>query len=172
MRIPRRTRFLSLLLVLVAWPSIASAEAFCDLTLTGGDTLPAWSVPIIHFEHELEAPRDTAASPDSKEPGHGRFMTTKPIDKSSPELMEAFAAGRTLPGRVLIDCETETAEGEQQYYTIELVNASIASIRVEMNNNEATGAILVEEIGFTYDAIEHHAPGRQGGHMTVFHDYR
>ena len=90
--------------------------------------------------------------------------------------MEALATGEVLRGRVILECVTQSADGETHHNSIDLVDATIPSIRPEMlfdgdsTRTLSAGPVLIEEIGYTDEAVEHRGPGRQGGHMTVIWD--
>ena len=177
MAISIRSRCLSFLLLLIALPAIGHADTICDLTLPAMGRADEKVIPTLGWEHEILSPRDTTPTTSSGERQHEPFVVVKAVDDSSADLMEAFYSGEVLPDRVLLDC-TGTEDGQEtHHFTIELVDATVSRIRMEMlSDRETVGSFadspqMVEEIELTYEAIEYRF-SRQGGHMTVVEDYQ
>lgn len=88
---------------------------------------------------------------------HKPIFILKEVDRASPQLWEALVNNENLTQWELKFWSTSTTGKEKQTYTIELVNASIASIREYMPDNEDPAKAnlpLLEEISFTYQKIE------------------
>lgn len=92
---------------------------------------------------------------------HKPLTILKEVDKSSPLLWNALIRNENLPTWQLKFWRPSLvgASGtgaEEQYYTVDLVNASIASIREYMLQNNVPANVALpsmEEITFTYQKI-------------------
>lgn len=127
----------------------------------GPVTLPGReNTMLVHsFSHQITSPRDPASGLATGRRQHQPLQILKEIDKASPLLLAAFVSNETLVDWALQFWETaaDAGGGEKREYTIRLTNASIASIRESMNDNEdpVAGTLpLREEISFTYQKIE------------------
>ena len=94
------------------------------------------SILVIAVNHEVESPRDAASGLPSGKRQHKPLTITKDVDKSSPLLMAAFTQNENITDLALRFWRPSRSGREHQYYTIELSNASISSIRLEMLNNQ------------------------------------
>ncbi len=114
------------------------------------------------YSHEIASPRDAASGLPTGRRMHKPFVITKELDKSSPILYNVMVTNETLTEFELKFFAANlgsrvNAGAEVNHYTIKLTNASIASIRSVMrNNNDAELAKfpVEEEISFTYQKIE------------------
>ena len=118
-------------------------------------------IAIIAVSHEVVSPRDPASGLPTGRRQHKPFVLTKELDVSSPKLAAALADNENLTSFVLRFWRPTLVGGvagaEQQYYTVTLTNANVASIRVEMLNNkypENTNLAVREHVAFTYQRIE------------------
>ncbi|MEM6930953.1 MAG: Hcp family type VI secretion system effector [Myxococcota bacterium] len=93
-------------------------------------------IEIYGWSHEIISPRDAASGLPTGRRQHKPITLTKPIDKATPLLAGAHVNNETLTSVVLRAYEPNAAGVEEQYYTIELINASIVGIRAEMLNNK------------------------------------
>ena len=87
---------------------------------------------------------------------HGVFTITKELDKSSPLIMNVLTNNENVATWELRFWQPSKTGVEVQYYTIQLVNASIAGIRTEMLNNkypENMQHLEREHVSFTYQKI-------------------
>ncbi len=88
------------------------------------------------LEHEVISPRDAASGLPTGKRQHKPIRILKAIDKASPGLMSALTNNENLT-EVKLEFWRPSATGvEEQYYTIELVNASIAGIYSAQFNNK------------------------------------
>jgi type VI secretion system secreted protein Hcp len=119
------------------------------------------SIMVIAVSHEIISPRDPASGLPTGKRMHKPFVITKELDKSSPLLYSVLTQNENIPDWKLEfwTPQLSAAGGvgaEKQHYTVELVNANIASISMRMLNNknpELTRYAEFEEIAFTYQKI-------------------
>ena len=117
------------------------------------------SILVHSFSQEIISPRDAASGLPTGKRQHKPVIILKEIDKSSPPLWTVLVNNETLITWELQMWETGVAPsgGEKQVYSIKLTNASIASIREYMMDNEdpsRTKVPLHEQISFTYQKIQ------------------
>ena len=114
------------------------------------------SIMVIAFEHEVVAPRDAASGLPTGKRQHKPITICKEVDKSTPLLASALYHNENIPTWTLRFWRPSRSGQEVQFYTIELLNASIASIRSEMLNNKYPENMQHAEreyISFTYQKI-------------------
>lgn len=120
------------------------------------------SIMVIAVSHEIVSPRDPASGLPTGKRMHKPFVITKELDKSSPILYNILVNNENVPKWKLefwtpqIKANTGTGV-EVQHFTVELVNANIASISFRMLNNKNPDLMRYaeyEEIAFTYQKIE------------------
>lgn len=114
------------------------------------------TVMVIAFSHEVVSPRDAASGLPTGKRMHKPLVITKEVDRSTPLLYNALVTNETLT-EVKIKFWRPSASGaEQQFYTIELMNASIASMSTKMLNNKHPDLMKYaeyDEIAFAYQKI-------------------
>ncbi len=111
---------------------------------------------IIGFSHEIVCPRDVANGLPTGKRHHKPVCVTKAIDKSTPIALNILTNNENITEWRLDFYKPSRAGKEVQYYSIELVNASVASIRSEMLNNkyaENTNHEVREHIAFCYQKV-------------------
>ena len=114
------------------------------------------SIMVIAFDHSIKSPRDAASGLPTGKRQHGPLTIVKEIDKSSPLLMQALSNNEGITTFRLDFWQPSATGQEVQYYTIELENASIAQIKVQMLNNRNPENMQYrefEEISFCYQKI-------------------
>jgi type VI secretion system secreted protein Hcp len=119
------------------------------------------SIMVIAVSHEIVSPRDPASGLPTGKRQHKPIVITKELDKSSPLLYSVLTQNENVPEWKLEfwTPQLNAAGGvgaEKQHYTMELVNANIASIAFRMLNNknpELTRYAEYEEVAFTYQKI-------------------
>jgi type VI secretion system secreted protein Hcp len=119
------------------------------------------SIMVIAVSHEIVSPRDPASGLPTGKRMHKPFVITKELDKSSPLLYNVLVNNENVPEWKLEfwTPQLSAAGGvgaEKQHYTVELMNANVASISFRMLNNknpELTRYAEFEEIAFTYQKI-------------------
>ena len=114
-------------------------------------------IMVIAVEHGVESPRDRASGMPTGKRMHKPIVIVKEVDKSSPLLYNALVTSENIQEWELQFFRPNPTGVEQQFYTIKLTNANIASINFHMLNNknpELMKYAEYEEVAFTYQRIE------------------
>lgn len=114
------------------------------------------SIMVIGFNHEVISPRDAASGLPTGKRQHKPIVITKEMDKATPLLFHALVTNENIPEWELRFWQPSASGKEVQYYTIQLINASIAAIRTEMLNNKYPENMQHKErehISFCYQKI-------------------
>jgi type VI secretion system secreted protein Hcp len=114
------------------------------------------TMEVIGFNHEVKSPRDAASGLPTGKRQHKPIILTKAVDKATPLLMNILTNNENITEWTLRCWRPSRSGKEEQYYTIELVNASIASIQIEQLNNKYPENMrheVREHIAFTYQKI-------------------
>jgi len=135
----RKLTYWSLAIILISTqPSFAALNAYLKLTgetqgeikgsvtQTGREDL----ILIIGYDHILTSSRDPATCFPTGT-NHQPLQITKEIDLSTPFLLTAFANNERLYDFTLRFWRPSQSGAEEQYYTIELLNARIVGIHQE-----------------------------------------
>jgi type VI secretion system secreted protein Hcp len=107
------------------------------------------TITVESVSHEVLSPRDAASGLPTGKRQHKPFVITKPVDRSSPQLMTMLTNNENISTWELKVYEPGS-KGETLIYTIKLTNANISSIRLV---TDADGN-LDEIVSFTYQKIE------------------
>jgi len=114
------------------------------------------SIMVIGFSHEVVSPRDAASGLPTGKRQHKPFSIIKEIDKSTPLLMNVLVNNENIKDWELRFWQPSKSGKEVQFYTVQLLNASIASIRAELLNNRYPENMQHKErehIAFCYQKI-------------------
>ena len=114
------------------------------------------SIMVIAASHEVVSPRDAASGLPTGKRQHKPFVITKEVDKSTPLLYRALVDNENILEWRLQYWQPSASGKEQQHYMVELINASIASIRHEMLNNKYPENMQHKErehVSFCYQKI-------------------
>ncbi len=114
------------------------------------------SIQVIAYSHEIKSPRDAASGLPTGKRQHGPLTITKEIDKSTPLLLSAMINNENISSLELRFWQPSKSGKEEQFYTIELVNASISNIEAEMLNNKYPENMQHKErehVSFCYQKI-------------------
>ncbi len=123
------------------------------------------SIMVIAVSHEIVSPRDPASGLPTGKRMHKPFVITKELDKSSPLLYSALVNNENImkwsldhytPQMKVQGGISGTSGTEVNHYTVELVNANVASINFRMANNRNPDLMKYseyEEVAFTYQKI-------------------
>jgi type VI secretion system secreted protein Hcp len=114
------------------------------------------SILVHAFSNEIDSPRDPASGLPTGKRMHKPITILKEVDRASPPLWEVLVTNENLTQWELKFWATDATGIEKQTYTIDLTNASIASIREFMPDNAVPAKItlpLLEELSFTYQKI-------------------
>lgn len=94
------------------------------------------SIMVVGFSHEIDSPRDAASGLPTGKRQHRPLLITKEIDKATPLLMSALAQNENITELKIKFWRPSASGKEEQYFTVELTNASISNISQEMLNNK------------------------------------
>lgn len=159
--------YLSVLIVIasVSMPSVSQAalNAYLTLKCNGSDIMGdveqsgrEGSIEVYGFGHSIISPRDAASGLPTGKRQHRPVRVIKAIDSATPLLYNALFNNHTCTD-VFLRFWRPTATGqEQQFYTIELENATISSVMPTMANNrvpENAAFPVLEVISFSYQKI-------------------
>ena len=119
------------------------------------------------ISHEMMIPRDPQSGQPTGRRVHYPLTVTKYLDKSSPLLAAALSGGTRLDLCRLSFYRTSPLGQQELYYTVELHDAAITSIRLMMPNalDQVTQHYgHMEEVSFSYREIiwTHEIGGTQG----------
>jgi type VI secretion system secreted protein Hcp len=119
------------------------------------------------FDHEVIIPRDPQSGQPTGQRVHKPLTITKVFDKASPLLYAALTTGERLPKCTIKWWRTSTAGVQEHYFTTELVDAIIVSIKARMPNCQDPGMAHfthLEDVSFTYRQITwtHEVGGTSG----------
>ncbi len=114
-------------------------------------------IMVIAFNHEVQAPIDSATGLATGRKIHHPFVITKEIDKATPLLYKALTTNETLTMWELQCFAIKSTGQEINNYTVQLTNAKIIGIRSLMLNNkipENSKMPIMDEVSFVYEKIE------------------
>ncbi len=112
------------------------------------------SIMVIGYSHNNAMTKRSYRCPSSV--GHEPLHITKEVDASTPLLYQAFTDNELITNFTLRFWRPGSSGKEEQYYTIELVNAHIDGINQEMLNNKYPENMQHKErehISFVYEQI-------------------
>ena len=118
------------------------------------------SIFVFAVEHSIEVPRDPASGLPTGKRVHKPLVISKQVDKSSPHLYTLLVSNEAIITWELQFWRQPPAGPpgtEQQYYTVKLTNANIASITFHSPNTQDPNLMKFpeyEEVAFTYQQIE------------------
>lgn len=113
-------------------------------------------IEVIETKHLVHFPLDAVSGSPTGDRKHKPVTIIKEADKSSPLLFALWRNSENITQFTLEFWRPTSAGTEEQYYTIELENARIASIRFEQPNirmPETMNLNEMEQITFTYSKI-------------------
>jgi type VI secretion system secreted protein Hcp len=114
------------------------------------------SVEVIAFSHELISPRDAASGLPTGKRMHKPIVITKRMDCASPQFWNALVNNENITKWEMKCYQPEPGGTTQNFFTINLEDASVASIQVrqELNKNpDLTRYEIALQIAFTYRKI-------------------
>jgi type VI secretion system secreted protein Hcp len=125
----------------------------------------------LSYSHEIQSPRDVATGLASGKRQHGPITFTKEWGPASPQLFQALVTNEILK-TVKFEFIHTTPEGKEEvYFTIELENATVSSIKyatgmgddssASSRHTEAYDTHELETVSLTYKKITaSHLPGK------------
>lgn len=115
------------------------------------------SIAVIACDHQVISPRDIQSGLPTGQRQHRPLVITKEVDAASPLLWNVLCTNENISSFELRFWEAGPTGTENQYFTIVLTNANIASIHFSMPDNTHKDSSALrerEEIAFTYQKIE------------------
>ena len=142
----------------------ATVRAYLRLTgatqgeIKGSVTRPGHedAIEVYGWSHEVVSPRDAASGLPTGKRRHKPLTVAKPLDRSTPLLRAALVHQETLTDWRLEAWKPSRSGKELMFYSIELVNASVAGFASEMLEDGAGGNQrhpAREHVSFTYQKI-------------------
>ena len=113
-------------------------------------------IMVIGFDHTVVSPRDAASGLATGHRQHQPVVITKEIDAASPDLWRAMVHNENLSTFRLEFYRPSSSGMENHFYSIELFNAQISTIKTEMLNNkypENMTHLEREKVAFVYERI-------------------
>lgn len=119
------------------------------------------------FDHSVMIPRDPQSGQPTGQRVHQPLTITKVFDKCSPLLYNAMTSGERLTTCKIKWYRTSSTGTQEHYFTIELVDAIIVSIKARMPNCQDPGQAHfthLEDVAFSYRQITwtHESGGTSG----------
>lgn len=114
------------------------------------------SIEIFGWNHEIVSPRDAASGLPTGKRQHKPLSVTSAVDKATPILYNILVNNENITEFALRLWRPSRTGQEVQFYTIELLNANLANIRVESLNNKYPDNMRLPELityDFTYQKI-------------------
>ena len=114
------------------------------------------SIMVFDVRHAIATPRDAASGLPTGKRQHQPLQITKEIDESSPILYNILTNSENITEWRLDFWRPSRSGKETQFYSIELLNASINEIVLEMQNNKIRELMPLpelERISFVYQKI-------------------
>ncbi len=114
------------------------------------------SIEVNAVYHEVISPRDAASGLATGKRQHSPLTIVKAIDKATPLLFNVLIFNENITEFRLDFWRPSQTGQEEQFYTIELLNANISGIRTEMLHNkypENSQHREYERVSFTYQKI-------------------
>ncbi len=135
-------------------------------TINGGVTQKGRenSIGVQYLQSKITSPRDPASGLPTGKRQHEPMVFRKNVDRSTPLLLNAFVTNENISEAHFKFWRTTIQGTEEQYFTIDLVNASLASSNLyHPDTMDATapaataglnnGGTELEEWSFTYQKI-------------------
>ena len=126
--------------------------------IDGGCTIKGHEGAILvqAVDHTIEIPKSIQTGLPTGRRIHGPLTITKELDKASPKHFQALTSGEQLTSAKLEYFRISPQGKEELYYTVEIKNAVITSMRKFVPNcldplNKTMGHM--EEVSLTYETI-------------------
>lgn len=139
-------------------PGYLSINGQTQGKIEGGCTIEGHEGKILvqGVEHTIEIPKSIQTGLPTGKRIHMPMTITKEVDKASPKLFQALTSGEQLTSAKLEYYRISPQGKEELYYTVEVKNAIITSMRKHVPvcldpSNKSMGHM--EEVSFTYETI-------------------
>ena len=114
------------------------------------------TIQVQAFDYSVELPKNPQTGLPTGRRVHNPITIVKEIDKSSPKLFQALCSGEQM-SKVTIDWYRIDPQGkEEKYFTTELENATIVSMKTWMPNvlrSEDKHMGHMEDVSFAFEKI-------------------
>jgi len=111
------------------------------------------TIPLIAVNHGVRIPTNPVGVPTGR-CKHGRLVITKRIDKTTPLIMKAQVNNEEITRFELRLYKPKDGGGEEQFYTIELMNAQIVRNQFEMLSGDfPENQDSIEHVSFSYQSV-------------------
>lgn len=114
------------------------------------------SIEVYGFSHEVKSPRDAASGLPTGKRQHGAITIECQVDKSTPLLYNVLCNNENITLWRLDFWKPSRSGREEQFYTVELVNASVADIKQYTLDNKYPENMAITDrirISFCYQKI-------------------
>ena len=139
-------------------PGYLSINGQTQGKIEGGCTIEGHEGKILvqGVEHTIEIPKSIQTGLPTGKRIHMPMTITKEVDKASPKLFQALTSGEQLTSAKLEYYRISPQGKEELYYTVEVKNAIITSMRKYVPvcldpSNQSMGHM--EQVSFTYETI-------------------
>ncbi len=131
----------------------------------GSSTLSQTEVPVFYTSHEIVAPRSPSSGLPTGKRHHKPLLVRRVVTGPSMGIRQAFVDNENLTEVRLRYFQPAFQGGAKQYFTIQLFNANISSIKTMLPYTRAVlkanaaftkgnNLLLWEELSFTYLRIQ------------------
>jgi type VI secretion system secreted protein Hcp len=116
------------------------------------------SIQVQYLQSKIVSPRDAASGLPTGKRQHEPLVWRKTVDKSTPLLLSALVTNENITEAHFKFWKPSTTGAEQQYFTIDLTNANLASSNLYHPDSydstaPSAGSSDLEEWSFTYQKI-------------------
>ena len=133
-----------------------AAETQGDIKGSVSQTGREDSIMVYGWNHQIVSPRDAASGLPTGKRQHKPLKLICEIDKATPLLYNVLVNNENINTFILNMWRPSRTGQEEQFYTVELFNANLASIDVESLNNKIPENMRLPELityAFTYEKI-------------------
>ena len=113
-------------------------------------------IMVVEFDHEIVSPRDAASGLPTGKRQHKPIRIQCEIDKATPIMYNMLTNNENITEWKLEFWKPSQTGAENQYYTIDLVNANLARIHAHTANNKIPELMRLPDMvtyEFTYQKI-------------------
>ena len=150
---------------------MAIADMFLKMEgVTGeaADTAHKGEIEVTSWMWGLQAPTDVATGKASGRRRLSELQIVKKVDRSSPTLMDFLKTNKPVKTAKLT--VRKAGKTPLEYFTIELKEARVASVKVESMETELVERVNLGFVEVTVTYIQQDSTGAKGGGDVVFND--
>ncbi len=115
------------------------------------------SIQVLGYDYEVMSPRDPMSGLPTGKRLHKPIVIRKRVDQASPLLFQACTTNENISEFTMKFWRPSKTGQEEQFFTIKLTNASVASVKQFTTDNTSDEGINLpygEEVSFTFQKIE------------------